>query len=101
MKKLTWEDLLPKRSVTKTDEETGYKYYYYYTDRDKIIEILRQAERDGKVRLKRRVMSKSNAKDFADTIKNNPKKIIAWAKREIKEYEKLIRILEARVGVKH
>jgi hypothetical protein len=49
MKKLTWEDLLPKRSVTKTDEETGYKYYYYYTDRDKFIEILRQAEAEGKV----------------------------------------------------
>ena len=49
MKKATWEDLLPKRSVTKTDEETGYKYYYYYTDRNKFIEILKQAEKDGKV----------------------------------------------------
>ena len=36
----------------------------------------------------------NNAQDFADTIKDNPKKIIAWAKREIKEYEKLIKILE-------
>ena len=39
-------------------------------------------------------MSKSSAKDFADSIKDNPKEIIAWAKREIKEYEKLIKILE-------
>jgi hypothetical protein len=46
-------------------------------------------------------MSKSNARDFADTIKDNPQKIIAWAKREIREYEKLIRILEARIGTKH
>ena len=36
------------------------------------------------------------AKDFADTIKDNPKEIIAWAKSEIKEYEKLIKILEKR-----
>ena len=39
-------------------------------------------------------MSKSRAQDFADSIKDNPKEIIAWAKREIKEYEKLIKILE-------
>jgi len=44
-------------------------------------------------------MSKqSTAKEFADTIKDNPKAIIDWAKREIKEYEKLIKILERRVG---
>jgi hypothetical protein len=36
---------------------------------------------------------KTNAQEFADTIKNNPKEIIAWAKREIKEYERLIKIL--------
>ena len=39
-------------------------------------------------------MKKSNIQQFADTIKDNPKKIIAWAKREIREYEKLIKILE-------
>jgi len=37
---------------------------------------------------------KSSVQDFADTLKDNPKKIIAWAKREIKEYQKLIKILE-------
>ena len=40
---------------------------------------------------------KSSVQDFADTIKDKPKKIIAWAKREIKEYEKLIKILDAKV----
>jgi len=39
---------------------------------------------------------KSSVQDFADTIRDNPKKIIAWAKREIREYEKLIKILEKR-----
>jgi hypothetical protein len=37
---------------------------------------------------------KSNAQDFADTIRDNPKEIIAWAKREIAEYQKLIELLE-------
>ncbi len=38
---------------------------------------------------------KSSVQEFADTIKSDSKKIIAWAKREIREYEKLIKILEA------
>ena len=37
---------------------------------------------------------KSDVQDFADTIKGNPKKIIAWCRREIEEYKKLIKILE-------
>lgn len=40
--------------------------------------------------------TKADIKDyirFADFIKNDPKKIIAFCKREIKEYEKLIKIL--------
>jgi hypothetical protein len=37
---------------------------------------------------------KSSVEQFAETIKDNPKEIIAWAKREIKEYQKLIKILE-------
>ena len=37
---------------------------------------------------------KSSVEEFADTIKDNPKEIIAWAKREIIEYQKLIEILE-------
>ena len=40
---------------------------------------------------------KSNVQEFADTIKNNPEKIIAWAEGEISEYKKLIKILEYRV----
>jgi Lar family restriction alleviation protein len=37
---------------------------------------------------------KSNVQDFADTIKDDPAQIIKWAKREIEEYQKLIKILE-------
>lgn len=37
-----------------------------------------------------------NAQDFADTIKDNPAEIIAWAKAEICEYRKLIKILEGK-----
>jgi len=40
------------------------------------------------------VSKKSSVQDFADTIKDNPKEIIAWARREIREYQKLIKILE-------
>ena len=39
---------------------------------------------------------KSSVQDFADTIKDNPKKIIAWAEREIREYRKLLKILRSK-----
>ena len=40
-------------------------------------------------------MKKTSAsKKIADTIKNNPKEIIKWAKSEILEYQKLIKILK-------
>ena len=39
---------------------------------------------------------KTSVEDFADTLKDNPKEIIAWAKREIAEYQKLIKILEGK-----
>ena len=39
----------------------------------------------------------SKVQDFADSIRDNPKEIIKWAKSEIKEYEKLIKILEKRL----
>jgi hypothetical protein len=35
--------------------------------------------------------------DFADTIQANPQEIIEWAKREIEEYYKLIKILKKRL----
>ena len=38
--------------------------------------------------------NKTSVEEFAETIQNNPKRIIAWAKREIEEYKKLIAILE-------
>ena len=38
--------------------------------------------------------SKSSVQEFADTLKDDPAKIIAWAKSEIREYKKLIKILE-------
>jgi hypothetical protein len=41
-------------------------------------------------------MKKSSVQDFADSIQDNPEEIIAWAKREIREYESLIKILENR-----
>lgn len=31
---------------------------------------------------------------FLENLKDNPKEIIKWCKREIKEYEKLIKLLE-------
>lgn len=37
---------------------------------------------------------KSNTQDFADTIRTNPQAIINWAKSEIAEHKKLIKILE-------
>jgi hypothetical protein len=36
---------------------------------------------------------KSSVQEFADKIKAKPEEIIAWTKREIAEYEKLIKIL--------
>lgn len=45
-------------------------------------------------------MKKSNVQNFVDTIKDNPKKIIAWAKREIQEYKELINILEKEINNK-
>lgn len=40
---------------------------------------------------------KTSVQEFSDTIKDNPKEIIAWAKREILEYQKLIEILRKKV----
>jgi hypothetical protein len=40
---------------------------------------------------------KTSIEEFADTFRDNPKEIIAWAKREIKEYQKLIKILEGNI----
>lgn len=41
--------------------------------------------------------TKSPVQDFVNTIQTNPREIIAWAKREIKEYQSLIKILESKV----
>ena len=40
---------------------------------------------------------KSSVEEFADTIRDKPEEIIAWAEREIAEYRKLIRILKKRM----
>lgn len=37
---------------------------------------------------------KKQIKNFAETIKNDPKAIILWARKEIKLYEELIALLE-------
>lgn len=39
---------------------------------------------------------KSTVQEFVDTIKDNPEEIIRWAEKEIKAYEKLIKILKKR-----
>jgi len=39
-------------------------------------------------------MKKSAADNFLEMLRNDPKEIIAWAKREIKEYEELIKLIE-------
>ena len=43
---------------------------------------------------------KSKADNFAYWLNKNPKVIIAWAKTEIKEYTKLIRIIESSIKPK-
>ena len=40
---------------------------------------------------------KTKADNFAEALKDNPKEIIAWARAEIREYEKLIKMLEKRL----
>ena len=44
---------------------------------------------------------KSQVEDFADTIKDDPEEIIAWAYSEIEAYERLIAILEKRINKKN
>lgn len=39
-------------------------------------------------------MKKTDDGEFLKKMFKNPKEIIAWCKKEIKEYEKLIKILE-------
>ena len=41
---------------------------------------------------------KSQAQDFADTIKDNPQQIIKWARSEIREYKKFIKLLK-KIGI--
>ena len=48
--------------------------------------------------MKNTSQDKTPAENFADSLKDNPEEIIAWAKREILEYKKLIKILENGVG---
>ena len=43
--------------------------------------------------MKKNSEKKTKAENFFESLKDNPKEIIAWAKREIKEYEKLIEII--------
>ena len=45
----------------------------------------------------KKTKNKSSVQEFSDTInilKWNPQQIIEWAKREIKEFEELIKFLE-------
>ena len=39
-------------------------------------------------------MKKTKADNFFEELLANPKAIIAWARAEIREYEKLIKILQ-------
>ena len=45
-------------------------------------------------------MKQSKVHNFADSIKDNPSKIIKWAENEIKEYLKLIKILKNKIKSK-
>ncbi len=47
--------------------------------------------------LEKIVKKKSSVQDFADNLKGNPKKIITWCRREILEYQELIKILEQQI----
>lgn len=46
--------------------------------------------------MKKKIKEKSSVQDFADTIKDNPSEIIKWAEAEIREYQRLIKILKKR-----
>ena len=48
----------------------------------------------GSVRRINMPKKKTPAEDWVHTLVTDPKKIIGWAKREIKEYENLIKIIE-------
>jgi len=39
----------------------------------------------------------ASVEEFADALKDDPSRIIAWCESEIKEYKKLIAILKKRV----
>jgi hypothetical protein len=39
---------------------------------------------------------KTPAQEWVEQIKTDPKKLIEWAKREIREYQRLIKILESK-----
>lgn len=41
-----------------------------------------------------KISKKSSVQEFADTLTGNPKEAIAWAKSEIKEFEKLIKLIK-------
>lgn len=43
------------------------------------------------------VATSESVQEFADTIKDNPEKIIAWARSEICAYQELIKLLEKRL----
>lgn len=80
------------------DRGEGYKLYSR-TEYEICIDTWEYHKKQQKKQMKGFKMpkQKSNIQDFADTIKDNPKEIIDWAKREIAEYKKLIKILEKRI----
>lgn len=50
--------------------------------------------------MKKTEKNKTDVQDFVDTMKDNPKKIIAWAEREIVAYKELIAIIEKTIKAK-
>ena len=62
----------------------------------KVSELRMDVETAEKKITKLLVKDKSTAQNFADTIRDDPKAIIGWCRREIIEYEKLIKILEGK-----
>ena len=45
-------------------------------------------------------MKQTKANNFYESLKNNPKEIIKWAEAEIKEYEKLIKLIKKELNKK-
>jgi len=63
--------------------------------REEIIGVI--PRKKGECKTPKQDKKRTSVQEFVDTIQDNPQEIIAWAKREIKEYQRLIKILEKKI----